>query len=240
MTLTAAFRCQNGGILLCADREENDGVSKREVDKIFHIPLEVSSCDIFVASAGSTACIVNANLAIEKELKMAESSGYDLWSVHKVCIETALCSVIEQYASDPSDLGVLVVFASRDTSKSVLLYGNSGHALIPEPYYRADGSGKQFCDYISDRLYDCERLNRSNLMTLAAFIFREVQQFVHGVGLGTDMLIVHDDDGAHWRRFGNAVVKEIEDCLPSLSDSLWGYWKQNACVPAWTDIRKIK
>jgi hypothetical protein len=44
MTLAAAFRCQNGGILLCADREENDGVTKRQIDKIYHIKT-IPTCD---------------------------------------------------------------------------------------------------------------------------------------------------------------------------------------------------
>jgi 20S proteasome alpha/beta subunit len=37
MTLIAAFRASNGGILLCSDRHEEDTVSKRSVDKIYQI-----------------------------------------------------------------------------------------------------------------------------------------------------------------------------------------------------------
>jgi len=45
VTLVAAFRSGNGGILLCADREENEGYAKREVDKIYHIGM--NACDFF-------------------------------------------------------------------------------------------------------------------------------------------------------------------------------------------------
>ena len=33
MTLVAAFRCRNGGILLCADREENGGYAEEKSRK---------------------------------------------------------------------------------------------------------------------------------------------------------------------------------------------------------------
>jgi hypothetical protein len=50
MTLIAAFRAREGGVLLCADREENDGFSKREVEKISRLSL--LQCQMFIAGAG--------------------------------------------------------------------------------------------------------------------------------------------------------------------------------------------
>jgi hypothetical protein len=39
MTLVAAFRCSSGAIMLLADREENDVITRREVDKIYKINM---------------------------------------------------------------------------------------------------------------------------------------------------------------------------------------------------------
>ena len=68
MTLVAAFRCKNGGILLCADREENDGFLRREVNKICRI-RELIPCEFFIAGAGKSAIITNARLEIHKSMK---------------------------------------------------------------------------------------------------------------------------------------------------------------------------
>ena len=48
MTLVAAFRARENGILLCADREETDGwLQKRSVDKIysFNVAIKPSEPD---------------------------------------------------------------------------------------------------------------------------------------------------------------------------------------------------
>jgi hypothetical protein len=63
VTLIAGFRCRNNGILLCADREENDGVSKRAVDKIHRIRREQGW--VFVGGAGTVGPIARLNEALE-------------------------------------------------------------------------------------------------------------------------------------------------------------------------------
>ena len=60
MTLVAAYRSAEGGVLLCADREENDGwLAKRSVDKIY--PIHLLPCDFYLAGAGPTPAIVKTN-----------------------------------------------------------------------------------------------------------------------------------------------------------------------------------
>src|SRR5271165_6867460 len=76
MTLIAAFRCRNNGVLLCADREINDGVSKREVEKIYRILLK--GCEIFIAGAGTSwDSITKAYAEIHESLHLAAEKGAD-------------------------------------------------------------------------------------------------------------------------------------------------------------------
>jgi hypothetical protein len=54
----------NGGVLLCADREENDGVSKREIDKIYELKRRQGI--IFIAGAGPSHVLRKFELACEQ------------------------------------------------------------------------------------------------------------------------------------------------------------------------------
>ena len=77
MTLVAAYRSAEGGVLLCADREENDGwLAKRSVDKIY--PIHLLPCDFYLAGAGPTPAIVKTNELIHSALSEAFAKGSDV------------------------------------------------------------------------------------------------------------------------------------------------------------------
>jgi hypothetical protein len=76
MTLVAAFRCRNDGILLCADREENDGYLKRDIDKIYRFPL--SQYHVFITGAGASTIILRACEKIHQRLSLADANGVDI------------------------------------------------------------------------------------------------------------------------------------------------------------------
>jgi hypothetical protein len=67
MTLIAAFRSTKSGVLLCSDREEDDGVSKRSVDKIHRI-RQFSPCEFFLAATGITPIIKDSQIEIHQSL----------------------------------------------------------------------------------------------------------------------------------------------------------------------------
>ncbi len=84
MTLVAACRSTEGGILLCADQEGNDGYAKRSVSKVYLIKMILGS--FFFAGAGPSNAIAKANEEIDNALTQAFANGIDVlrkWAIHR-------------------------------------------------------------------------------------------------------------------------------------------------------------
>jgi len=232
MTLIAAFRARNNGILLCADREENDGYSKREIDKIYRI-RELLPCEVFIAGAGPVSVIVNACAEIRRSLKRSADAGQDVLVEHQELLKASLKIIHKEYAKTLREfpLGLIIVIAPRALHTPPVVYRTDGEMLIPESLYCSYGSGKAISDYLADRLYK-HGLQKDALALLAAFIFREAEQSSSGVGLGTDMIFIHEDDKS-LHIIPPSAVKEIEAGVPSLHDAIYSYWEKHAKVPDW-------
>ena len=235
MTLVAGFRCRMGGVLLCADREEGDGYNKREVDKIQRIPVQqLKSCDVWLAGAGGGDLIRQFEAKLQTSLVTATEAGTDVLKEHERLIQSELAEFHKQWTSEIKKEGlafVLVVAPYRD-NLTPMLYRTNKTALVPYPWYCAAGTGQPIADYFADRLFHYDRLDRPTLAILAAFILREAQQSAFGVGLGADMKFI--DDGGHCRReLFKDQVKELQEGIPALEDTIYAYWKDKVKIPEW-------
>lgn len=234
MTLVAAFRCSKGGVLLCADREEDDGYAKREVEKIYRIPAtELQSCDVFLAGAGPSSLVVKAHDVLHSRLLAEKIKGTDLVAEHVCVIEASLKIFYRSYASELKNaaMGFIVVVAPLLANRVPMLYRTERAMMVPEPYYIAYGSGKPLCDYFSDRLYAYGQLDKNAMKILVAFILRETEKAASGVGMGANMRFIHEGD-QNVHHLSSGTVKELQDCIPSLQDSIWDHWKANVKVPS--------
>jgi 20S proteasome alpha/beta subunit len=234
MTLVAAYRSTEGGILLCADREENDGYAKRSVDKIYRIPLP--QCDVYLAGAGPTNAIVKANEEVHNALGNAAANGADVLREYKTLIEAALVSVHKQFPEelDGMPMNALVILQAKAPNSIPLFYRTERSVMLTVNGYAALGTGKLICDYFSDRLYEYPKLDKSNLMAMAAFVFREAHKSASGVGADVDMIYMRASSGLGEREeFGANLIKEIQDGIPPLSETIWEYWKAHANLPWW-------
>jgi 20S proteasome alpha/beta subunit len=242
MTLVAAFRTRENGILLCADREESDGWQKRSVDKIYSFNFVVNKSEIyqvFITGAGPTAVLIKAYVDIHESLENAAITGkdgkggnVDVVADHRALIESSLKSIHERYVADhDSSIWLIIVFAPVRASAFPLLYVTQGGILVPEPVYAAQGSGKAIADYLADRLYKHGQM-KDIVMLLAAFIFREAASSSAGVGREVDMKLIHEG-GKSVRHVGPANVKELMDVAPSLEDAVYSYWDGHLKAPDW-------
>jgi 20S proteasome alpha/beta subunit len=229
MTLIAAFRCRNNGVLLCADREINDGISKREVEKIYHILLK--ECEVFIAGAGTSwDSITKAYAEIHESLHQADEKGADIIAEHRTLIESNLKAIYKRHTKDKYfEIGFIIVVAPLTPNSFPLLYRTQFEELVPKPLYAAHGNGQRIADYLSDRLYQFG-IHKEMLGLLAAFIFREAEESSAGVGLGTDMRFIHEGENSVQSIPPNAV-KEID--IPSLADAIYPYWTEHVKVPKW-------
>jgi hypothetical protein len=242
MTLVNAFRTRSGGILLCADREENDGWTKRAVHKLYQIHYkELLTCEWFITGAGPAGEIIDACIEIDRAVQEAIREGKDVLKQHREIIETSLKTVYERHdatlQSEP--MGLIVVIAPYAPNSIPLLYKSKEAVLIPigDENYVAWGTGKALSDYFASCLYRWDRLDKQSLAALAAFILREAGSAA-GVGLRAEMVFIHDTDSCtlHWIYADK--VAELQAGIPSLEDAIWAYWKEHAKVPSWinTDI----
>lgn len=230
MTLVAGFRSRNGGILLCADREENDGYGKREVDKIYRVQPLLPQCEVFIAGAGSAGVIANANLLIEEAFWRAEASGNNLLNTHRDLLQSTLEIIYEKYVKTSDDeIGLIIVVAFRESGRNPLLYSTQSRLLIPVENYVSQGTGKSVSDYLADQLYKYGT-DRRELGLLAAFIFREAENSSAGVSFGPDMQFIFDGDRS-FRNLGADNVKNLKNLAPSLRETIWSHWAANVKFP---------
>jgi len=232
MTLIAAFRTRNDGILLCSDRQEDEGVSIKEVEKIYRI-RDLPPLEVFVAGAGPSTPLKNACIDIHQSLKRSSDEGMDVLAEYQAIIENCLKNIHKKYSSILKSwpINLIIVVAPRAHGCSPILYQTDGPMLSPETFYLAHGSGKHVADYLAGRLYK-HGLTRAWLIVLAAFIFREAGASSPGVGSGTNMILIQEK-AKQLELLGPQVVKEVEDGIPSLSDSVLPDWMVHTKLPGW-------
>lgn len=224
MTLVAAFRGTKGGILLCSDREWNDGFSKRAVDKIYHV-YNLKPCDFFIAGSGPDAIIAKASTDIFAAIVRADHKGLDVLKEHQNILKSTLKAVYKKCGKTLRryPMCLLIVVAPRDLDKVPILYRTEDELLVPESFYASSGSGKPIADYFADRLYEYGRLDEDALKVVAAFILREAEESSAGVGMGANMVFIHEGDKSmHF--ISSSSIKELQAAIPSLSDAIRSCW----------------
>ena len=231
MTLVAAFRCREGGILLCADREETEGDFKRPVDKIYH--MSFPQCQVFIAGSGNASVISKACQAIHLGLWEGGKRDESL-TEHVTLIEAALHSVYEKYVFTQQNypvyqIGLLIVFAPRSRDCNPILYKTDDAMLVSEHYYAAKGAGDVIANYLADRLYK-HGMSRSALAVLAAFIFRESENSTVGVGSGTEMQFI-DDGEKSVQNVGWDDAEDLKSTIPALGEAIHEYWSKHPTAP---------
>jgi hypothetical protein len=242
MTLIAAFRARNYGILLCADREEDDygNGSRKEVDKIYNILLVRETddkpkqiCEFFIAGSGPSKAIGDVSAAIHSSLAVAAKSKEDIASTYEERIKIELEAVHkkEKKSLKYCPLNLLIVAALHEQNQIPRLYRTAEAVLYPVDYYASVGNGKPISDYLAARLY-VHGLPTPQLCSLAAFIFRETEYSRGGVGMGVDMLLIHESNRAR-RHFGPLFVKEMDAGVPALQDAVYSYWSDHLKLPDW-------
>jgi 20S proteasome alpha/beta subunit len=234
MTLVAAFRARQGGVLLCADRKEEEGYTQREIDKIYYIQ-ELHAFQVFIAGAGPTTIIKKANEYIHKALLNAESDRKtDILTHHCACIESSLKAIYSEYKEELDELpmGLIIVVAPRVSGSAPIFYKTDKSVLSIEPLYCAHGSGRIISDYLQDRLYR-HGMHNNALALLAAFIFREAERKASGVGLGTDMVFINEGGQASRCELGWDTVTQLQADIPPLMNAIYPCWERDAKTLDW-------
>jgi hypothetical protein len=235
VTIAAGFRCPQGGVLLCADREEDNGYNKREVDKIYRVPAtDLQVCDVWLAGAGGGDLIRTFQSKLHASLVSAFSAGQNVFDDHESLVQAELAAFHRQRSSDIKKygFGFVVVVSPLRPDRVPLLYRTDGAFLTPQPQYCAVGTGQPISDYLCDRLFEYGKLESRATGILAAFILREAQNSASGVGLGSDMVFIHEG-GKTLYFIGKDKIAELQSGIPPLKDCIYSYWPEHVIAPTW-------
>jgi len=237
MTLIASFRCSDGGVLLCADREQSQQFAKRSVDKIFE--LRCNQGMFLIAGAGRASIVDNTFARLEIAVKTADSNNVNLFDRHQDVIGTVLHEIHEEFIWGKHDEYArairLIIAASFASPHSIpFVYGTDEEILYPQQLYGCAGVGQDLAYYFADKLYN-EHLSGEGAVLLAAFIFREVSHSVAGVGLGTDMKFLAAKDSRRVRIPPNKV-QELESGIPDIERAIADAWNGKIIVPEWLTV----
>ena len=232
-TLTNAFRARNGGVLLCADREENDGYGKAEVDKIYPITTDLKTCQVFISGAGPSEMLRKAKERIHTSLIQSERGKNNVLAEHQSLIEGSLRLLYEEYATVLANdsMGLIIVVAPNVPSPPIL-YSTVEYRLDSQRLYCAHGTGRAISDYLADRLYK-EGMDNNLLKLLAVFIFREAERKASGVGMGNDMWLIHDGGQSCREGVGDDHIEQMKRDIPQLPESLYAAWGQTPALEKW-------
>jgi hypothetical protein len=217
MTIVAGF-LSGDVMLLCADMEEGDGYSKREVKKIAH--FDGNGWQVDVGGSGPSAVLDLTFKKLKKEFA-ACSNRDEMASDHEEIIRSVLQKVHEQYIwpSKVREYAIeLLVGINLKDSQEFCLYRTQEYIPQPIESFCCIGLGAILGNYFASVLHS-PSLTRTQMLYEGAFIIEEVREFVSDCGKGTQIELTMKD-GRHWS-FGN---DDVELSLPNrlyIADSFW-------------------
>lgn len=235
MTLIAAFRSADGGIIVCADREESNSSAKRSVEKMQR--LSFTQGTFIIAGSGCSSILAVTFEQLTAALKAEdERDGSDLFLSHRSTIVKVLRDIHQEFIwkqHDEDDRGIkLIIAAAFKSPHSIpMLYCTDEEIVYPQQLYGCGGIGEELAYYFADKLWE-PKLTKQEIVIMAAFIFREVSRSVAFVGLGTDMMCLTSQNQTI-QTIPASKVKELDENLPEIRDVIVKAWNQGVQIPNW-------
>jgi 20S proteasome alpha/beta subunit len=248
MTIGAGFICKDG-IIVCADREESAGASKKVVQKL--ITIHADPWNMTVATAGSAPA---GDLAVKRlqeafmleyatsfaASKLDPYSLYGMEKNHEQLIINVLTKLHEDHIwNNPKTDHAIKLIIGISFIKLGRQYLYLTEDNIPQPInsYCCMGYGEDLCTYFAERLYHRE-LSVEETMLMASFIFREVNASVQFCGKGTDMAWLRPNGLAI--HMHPQAIEAIQKKIPEFSQVVKGFWDTMKSMPEWfTSISEV-
>lgn len=237
MTIAAGFICKDG-MVICADREESSGASKKVGQKL--VTLHADPWNMTVATAGSAAA---GDLAVKRlqeafilQFASTRTDPYGLYGLeqkHEQVIIDVLTKLHEDHIwkNPTTDHSIkLIIGVSFLKLNRQYLYLTQDNIPQPIDSYCCMGVGEDLCTYFAERLYH-RQLSIEEMMLLASFIFREVNASIQFCGKGTDMAWLRPDGLGI--QITPQAVESIQQKIPEFSQVVKGFWDTMKTMPEW-------
>jgi len=210
VTIAAGFKFKDG-ILLCADREITEGISKFSEVKVFGEQVG-SNVSLAFTLAGA---MDYAEMAIQEIIAVVKSSHLTthaaIWGtirdkVHDIYSESI--GILPEMQRAESQFNLLVAVWAEGSHK---LYVTENTAIKEVPSFRCIGIGRELAKYmlIRDGVYGTEQASLGMAEPVALRLLNHVKESVSGCGKETDVLIV-GSDGVLTRKDQNDYEFELK------------------------------
>ena len=233
MTIALGLRCFDG-LVLCADSLEEDGVTKRHVDKLWTYEVQ-DNWGVAIASAGEADLADSFTDGLKDIFGNSDFDEVILLSK----LRTALRSVRLSYPD--SEFGFLAAVFGIPTLYSRLfrVLDQSSH-LGPVRHYQTLGTGGALGTFLASQLFSISMCVEEGVR-LGAFILARVKECTNGCG-GPTSIISYGGTGnsmTSFRLWGRGEIDAIETELSGqkMKDYMWQFWKENNPAPRFEPAR---
>jgi hypothetical protein len=226
MTFVIGMQCSDG-IVICADSLEDDGITKKTVDKIRI--MGNSDWSLAISGSGPGATLDKFGSSLRNKLPLQDP--FDQLQIETV-IEDLLTEFNSRYVMNQSDAFHVIVGLCTWRGLDRLLYKGScffGQSVVLTPIIREchTGMGNELWRFLADTLYD-RRNSVADNTRLAVFATRLACKYASGVDDPIQVISYTFGDGT-WRGYTPVELIAIEmDLLPNgFADAIRAYWKRH-------------
>ena len=229
MTLIVGVQCRDG-LLLSSDREENDGIGKGSVRKIFD---SAGPCQFAIATSGYAAL---ADVCVKRVEEAAIAAGRKFADRHEEIIEDVLREIHVRYIwpteiPDAQERQIQLIVGLYDAANQPCLYVTSEEIVQPKDSFVCAGCGSEVGDYFLERLFD-PSLTIHEAKMLVSFVIREVKSSIAEVGQETEQVTITPA--------GTSRTLAADTDIPRLAECMNHFWKTKPGIAkiAKAEIRK--
>jgi 20S proteasome alpha/beta subunit len=216
MTIAIGFKSTNG-IVLCADSLEQDGVTKRNVAKLFSYQVG-DEWGIAIASAGDGDLADSFNENLVSNLGNSDFDEDRLMSK----LRTAISEVRYSYPYD--QFGMLIGIFGPSFPLSPKLYRVSGNHLGPVSRFQAIGIGAPLAEFICSQIHS-PVLNVVESARLGIMAILRTKEHAEGCGGPTSIVsFTHGQTDWEIKPQGEIATIEAEFSEESFRAHLQEYW----------------
>lgn len=221
MTFVVAFHCFNG-LVFCADSEENDGVNKKYVEKLYP---RILSGEIGVCFGGAGDAV-----GIEKFKSKVFPVLDSITPVDQIGIELNVEKVLE-HVENMYQLDFQIALGGFNINSSeIFLYRTHerSHVLqaIDEGEFVAIGMDTSLAHFVLTATFD-PFMGVKEALRLGIWITALSKIHASGVGGPTLAFSYKKQSQDGWERHLSSEIEEIENTMPAseLRETLSAYWK---------------
>lgn len=231
MTFIVGLNCCDG-IVLCTDSLEDDGITKKPVDKIKM--MGTSEWGLAIAGSGGGRIVDKFCDEVKNRLPRGK---FDRAAI-ETTIEQVLAEFDSKYVKTQDDLFEVIIAVHSGPGGQRLLYEGSRTFLSPVTDECHTGMGNEIWRMLAETMYDSKNCVEDNVR-LAVFATQLAIHYASRVGEPVQVVSYTFGD-QFWKVHPQGKVMRIEMELPlyHFQDAMKNYWRAHNPPTRWEQVQK--